>query len=76
MPTAAFAERRRARISQMYRDLRALDADLYERCVQSAATIALNHAHRAGMTNDQRTSLAADIEASMVEVALAAKESR
>ena len=65
-------ERRRTRISQMYRDLAAIDPDLLRRCVESATAISLNHEYRLGMTNDQRLQLGADIEAAMVSLALAA----
>jgi len=66
-------ERRQARIDTEYRDLRAIDADLFRQCVQAAEGIVINHERAlSDLSEADRLRLGADIEQAIVSIALRA----
>jgi phage-related baseplate assembly protein len=68
--TDTLTERRRERIDRMYRELRASDRDLFDRCVRAAETVLANNYRALGkLTGAERLRLGADIEESLVYIA-------
>lgn len=67
-------DRQRDRIAREYRELLAVDPDMYRICIESADAIAINHRALEKLTAGERLALIADIEQRLISVALAARD--
>src|SRR5678815_2037213 len=65
-----FAQVRQERVDRQYRELRGLDPDTLRVCVEHAEAIGINHRALDKLTHAERLSLLADIEGSLVDMAL------
>lgn len=59
-----------ARIDRQYRELRASDPRALTACVHAAEAIGINHVALYKLTDSERTSLLADVEQHLVDMAL------